>query len=160
MRSSPLAVIEWDSEHRVVNWSGNAPHIFGWEASEVLGKRADEWRFVPEEDRETVRVAMEAMDSGRTGTSRNRNYRKDGSPIDCEWYNSVILDRNGGFMGGLSLVLDTTERQAHRRSAAGIRGEFPADLRDGSHRHLSFDGGGPVHYRQCEAGRLVSILVA
>jgi PAS domain S-box-containing protein len=111
VRSSPLAVIEWDSEHRVVNWSGNAPHIFGWEASEVLGKRADEWRFVPDGDWGTVRGAMEAMDSGRTGTSRNRNYRKDGSLVDCEWYNSVILDRNGGFMGGLSLVLDTTERR-------------------------------------------------
>ena len=112
IRNSPLAVIEWDSGHHVISWSGDAPHMFGWEASEVLGKRLDEWRFVHEEDRDLVRTAMDAMESGLPYIGRNRNYRKDGSTIHCEWHNSVLLDRNGAFGGGLSLVLDTTERKS------------------------------------------------
>ena len=147
MRSSPLAVIEWDSRHHVVNWSGAAPHIFGWEASEVLGKRADEWPFVYEEDWELVRAAMEAMDSGRTGVSRNRNYRKDGSLIECEWYNSVILDRNGVFMGGLSLVLETTER---RRMEAALR-ESEEKFR------LIFETAPIGIFRSTVAGRFLSV---
>ncbi len=107
--NSPLAVIEWDREHRVVQWAGNAPHIFGWSASEVVGKRVDEWRFVYEGDWEQVHAAMDAMERGRNFVSRNRNYRKDGSLIHCEWYNSVLL-AHGAYRGGLSLVLDITER--------------------------------------------------
>ncbi len=84
--------------------------MFGWEASEVLGKRLDEWRFVYEGDWEQVRAAMDAMERGQNCTSRNRNYRKDGSLIHCEWYNSMLLDPTGAYRGGLSLVLDTTDR--------------------------------------------------
>ncbi len=109
IRNSPLAVIEWDSEHRIIGWSGNAPHMFGWEASEVLGKSVEEWRFVCEEDLNLVRVAMAAMNGGLPYVGRNRNYRKDGSVVHCEWHNSVLLDRDGAFSGGLSLVLDVTE---------------------------------------------------
>jgi PAS domain S-box-containing protein len=111
VRSSPLAVIEWDSGHHVVRWTGNAARMFGWEASEVLGKRLDEWRFVYEGDWEQVRAAMDAMDRGQNNINRNRNYRKDGALIHCEWYNSVLLDPTGAYRGGLSLALDTTERK-------------------------------------------------
>jgi len=112
MRDSPLAVIEWDSEYHVAAWSGSAPHMFGWDASEVLGKRLDEWRFVYEEDWDLVRMAMDAMKGGKSFIGRNRNYRKDGSVIHCEWHNSVLLDQSGAFRRGLSLALDTTERKS------------------------------------------------
>lgn len=109
--TSPLAVIEWDPQHRVTNWAGSAERMFGWQASEVLGKRADEWRFVPEGDWEAVRHAMATMQNGQACTNLNRNYRKDGTIIHCEWYNSVLSDPSGAFLSGLSLVLDVTERK-------------------------------------------------
>lgn len=113
--NSPLAIIEWDSQHHIVNWTGNARRIFGWDASEVAGKRVDEFRFVYEEDRAAVRQAMDAMERGHNYISRNRNYRKDGSVIHCEWYNSVLVDQAGRYHGGLSLVLDTTAREQAER---------------------------------------------
>ena len=76
--NSPLAVIEWDSRHRIVSWAGSAPEIFGWNASEVVGKRLDEFRFVHEGDWERVRAAMDVSESGQNFACRNRNYRKDG----------------------------------------------------------------------------------
>ena len=42
--------------------------------------------------------------------SPNRNYRKDGSIIHCEWYNSTLLDASGKMASIFSLVLDVTER--------------------------------------------------
>jgi PAS domain S-box-containing protein len=110
MRSSPLAVMEWDADYHVVNWTGAASSMFGWEASEVLGKRLEEWRFVYEEDWVLVRVAMAAMSNGKSYVGRNRNYRKDGSVVYCEWHNSVLVDQSGVFQRGLSLALDVTER--------------------------------------------------
>ena len=50
--------------------------------------------------------------------SANCNYRKGGSVIDCEWYNSSLLDESGRLESILSLVLDVTERNA--ADGAGI----------------------------------------
>jgi PAS domain S-box-containing protein len=111
IETSPLAVIEWDSQHRITNWAGSAERMFGWRADEVLGKRADEWRFVPEGDWESVGQAMVTMQNGQACTNLNRNYRKDGTIIHCEWYNSVLSDPSGAFLSGLSLVLDVTDRK-------------------------------------------------
>ena len=43
---------------------------------------------------------------------RNRNYRKDGRVIDCEWYNSIVRDEAGRVVSVLSRVLDVTDRTA------------------------------------------------
>ena len=40
----------------------------------------------------------------------NANYRKDGSRIECEWYNSALYDEQGRMTSILSQVLDTTAR--------------------------------------------------
>ncbi len=116
MENSPLAVVEWDSGHHVTKWTGNATQIFGWTSSEVLGKRVDQWPFVHRDDWVKVQDAMMATERGETSISPNRNYRKDGTIVYCEWYNSVLLDADGVFAGGLSLVLDVSER--HRMEVA------------------------------------------
>src|SRR6185369_16917637 len=36
--NTPLAVIEWDTDLRIVRWSGQADAIFGWNAADVLGR--------------------------------------------------------------------------------------------------------------------------
>ena len=43
--------------------------------------------------------------------SCNRNYRKDGTIIHCEWYNSSLFDDSGKLRSILSLVLDVTKRK-------------------------------------------------
>ena len=110
LESSPLAVIEWDPDHRIVGWMGSAEAMFGWSANEVIGKRVSEWRFVYEEDLPGVERIQRTMDSGKSTGSHNRNYRKDGMVIHCEWYNSVVTDPQGRLSGALSLVLDVTAK--------------------------------------------------
>ena len=65
----PLAVIEWNREFRVTRWNGQAERVFGWAAAEVLGKAPFEWRFVLDEDRESVAALLsEATASGQPRT--------------------------------------------------------------------------------------------
>lgn len=113
MENSPLSVIEWDSDYRITRWNGKAEVIFGWSSKEVLGKRIDELRLVYEEDWDKVRQVMaDMLDGSRpSNINKNRNYRKDGSVIHCEWYNSALLDTSGKLVSVLSLVLDVTERK-------------------------------------------------
>lgn len=113
IENSPLGVIEWDSDYRITRWNDKAEVIFGWNSEEVLGKRIDELHWVYEEDWDKVRQVMGDMMNGSrpSNVSKNRNYRKDGSVIHCEWYNSALLDTSGKLVSVLSLVLDVTERK-------------------------------------------------
>ena len=113
LENSPLAVIEWASaDYRIVRWSNEATRLFGWTAEEAVGKRIDELDWIYPEDRPLVEQVMADMLSGRRqrNVNRNRNVRKDGSVIHCEWYNSTLRDESGAFTV-LSLVLDVTERK-------------------------------------------------
>ncbi len=110
LENSPLAVVEFDTDTRISAWSRGAERIFGWNAGEVLGRLMWEIPWVYEDDVERVRGVSAQLEAGKTVISKNRNYRKDGSVIHCEWYNTALLDPSGKLNSAFSLVLDTTGR--------------------------------------------------
>jgi diguanylate cyclase (GGDEF)-like protein/PAS domain S-box-containing protein len=116
--NTPLAVIEWDTDLRIVRWSGQADSIFGWSAPDMLGRTFSAWRHVYEDDEPVAsRMILDLME-GRTrhATLRHRNYRKDGSVIWVEWHNSALHDANGRVISILSLAQDVSSRiQAEER---------------------------------------------
>jgi len=111
--NSPLAVIEFDPEMRITRWSKEAKKIFGWELDEVFGKTISDFKFIYSGDIENIKnISSEFLKSGKKRTiSVNRNYKKDGETVYCEWYNSGIYNESGELVSILSLVLDITERQ-------------------------------------------------
>ena len=125
---SPLVVIEWGPDMRLIRWSGAAERVFGWKAGEVLGKRMDDFRWIYQEDEPQVAEVSADLQTGRNprSFSANRNYRKDGSVAHCEWYNSSLLDASGNLRSILSLVLDVTDRK--RAEQALIRSEKLASV--------------------------------
>ncbi|HET9652036.1 MAG TPA: PAS domain-containing protein, partial [Usitatibacter sp.] len=110
--NTPLAVIEWDTELRIVRWSGQAEMIFGWQASEALGRSLSAWRLTYEEDGDAVsRMIRELVSGPEThATLLQRNYRKDGSVIWVEWHNSALRDETGRVISILSLAQDVSSR--------------------------------------------------
>ena len=125
VETSPLAVVEWDSDFRVSRWSASAENLFGWKAEDVIGKHVNEWRFVFADDVDAVALVTNRQREGVEvhGVQRNRNYTRDGQILFCEWYNSVLHDDNGKLVSVLSLVLDVTARKSaeEERAAALIR---------------------------------------
>lgn len=120
MDHTPLAVVEFGADYRITRWAGQAEKLFGWRSQEVVGRSYDEFRFVFEEDLpqvEEIVLKIDAM-SDNCIVSRNRNYRKSGEVIDCDWYSSVLRDEDGQLIAVLSLVQDVTERE---RAADALR---------------------------------------
>ncbi len=111
--NSPLAIIEWDADFRIVRWSDEAERMFGYPAHEVAGLPIASLHLVHPEDEPRVAEVMRLMRSGERprNVSRNRNVRSDGRVIACEWYNSALLDESGRLVSVYSQVLDVTDRE-------------------------------------------------
>ncbi|HEY3448124.1 MAG TPA: PAS domain S-box protein [Myxococcales bacterium] len=132
LENSPMAAIEWElPAFRIVHWSAGAARVFGWTAEEATGKRFDELDWIHPADKAVVRQAVADMIAGVRPRNqvRNRNVRKDGSVIHCDWYNSTFLNASGN-VSVLSLVSDVTE-QVRANEALRLKEErFRVALKD------------------------------
>ncbi len=108
--NSPLGYVEWDHQVCVKYWSPQAEAIFGWQDQEVLGLYWEDWPFIFEDDRERVNLEIKPLLQGHLSSCKvqNRNYRKDGTIIYCEWYNSILLDEAGQVISMISQIKDIT----------------------------------------------------
>jgi PAS domain S-box-containing protein len=113
MDNSPMAIVECDSDFIVTRWTGASKKIFGWKAEEVMGKNIMGLKLIYEPDIPLVEEATKKITSGifQQVYSCNRNYKKDGSIMTCEWYNIVLNDENGKMQSVLSNIIDITDRK-------------------------------------------------
>jgi diguanylate cyclase (GGDEF)-like protein/PAS domain S-box-containing protein len=118
INNTPLSVLEWDRDFRLVRWSPQAEHIFGWSSDEILGIPLSDSPLVHEDDRESFAGLVGRLMGGEEprATGLTRNHRKDGGTIWCEWYHSALLDDEGRIVSILSFVQDVSSRiQAEER---------------------------------------------
>jgi PAS domain S-box-containing protein len=115
VENTPLAVVEWDKNLFVERWSERAEEIFGWKASEAIGKNiyAADLPIIYKEDIPALNRIMEQLLNGIVDRNLNliRDNTKNGAVIYCEWYNSVLRDEQGKVITILSLIHNVTERK-------------------------------------------------
>ena len=111
--NSPLAVVEWNADLIITQWTGAAEKMFGWSAQEAVGKSITELPPIHEEDLPAVQSVLRQLTGGvsKHVVSSNRNRTRHGQVIHCEWYSSVLNDGEGKMMSVLSQILDVTERK-------------------------------------------------
>ncbi|MDH5325159.1 MAG: PAS domain S-box protein [Gammaproteobacteria bacterium] len=107
---TPLAVIEWDTNFRVLDWNPAAEKIFGYNKQEAVGRHANslilDAATIP-----AIDAVWQDLLSSRGGErSTNRNITKSGAYITCEWYNTPLVADNGQIIGVTSIAQDITER--------------------------------------------------
>ena len=110
LENSPLAVVEWDKNFLILQWSNEAERIFGLKKEETIGARLDLLKIVYEEDMPIVEKTISRLISGKELKiiSQYRNMTQAGDIIECIWYNSVLLDENGEMSSVMSLIEDIT----------------------------------------------------
>ncbi len=117
--NTPLAVIEFDKNLKIVQWNQTAEETFGWTRDEALGNTPVELGMIYAEDLSRIQekvfkpiLSDETVKAGIT----NRNNTKSGDVLHVEWFNSSLTDENGEVISMISFALDrTSEVEAQRK---------------------------------------------
>jgi PAS domain S-box-containing protein len=143
---SPLAFIAYDRSVRVVEWNPAAERVFGYTKREAKGNVTMDL-IVPFRASDHVSNILNRMWAADFDAhSVNLNVTKDGKTIECEWFNTPVLDTNGKVIGGMSFVRNVTiPRYVNFTSG---------DLARISDRDLSIIA--RLTLRQCEVLKLVA----
>ncbi len=110
----PIPIIFFDKNWRVSKWSRRAQEVFLWEENEVIGKSVDEIHFVFEQDNELFQKVIFELATRDNCRSKNRNYKKDGAIVVCEWINVKYSNENGEILGYLTFCQDITELEENK----------------------------------------------
>ncbi len=110
---SPLGAVQWDHEFQFERMNERAEEILGYSEAELRG---ESWEgIVAGDDRGPVGNAVEKLLDADGGTHViNRNVRKDGEVITCEWHNRAVTDASGSVQTIFSKFQDVTDRERRK----------------------------------------------
>ena len=107
VEQTPLAVIEWNTEGRVMSWNPAAERIFGYGAPEAIGQSILEL-VVPKDSNlrsQVAQIAEALLQDHGLSEIQHANIRKDGSPVICKWFNTPLKDDHGQVIGVASMAM-------------------------------------------------------
>ncbi len=126
IENTPLGFIEWDNSFHIKALSKRAEEIFGWSLQELLSQEKTGISQVYEEDRERLFELGQELLSGKVERNnvQHRNYTKDGRIIWCDWFNSVLKDKDGKVIAVMSMVQDITDRKENEEKLLRSESRF------------------------------------
>jgi PAS domain S-box-containing protein len=106
--AAPLAILTSDRRGRIVDWNPAAEAMFGWRASEVIGKDNP---IIPRAERVKYRAQFRDTLAGKIyfGMERRRQ-RKDGTLVDIRISTAPRLDTAGKPCGAVAICADITQQ--------------------------------------------------
>ena len=125
--NSPLAIVEFDPDMRLLGWSKGAERMFGWTAPEMIGHPLADLGWMPDSciaDLVTLFSASMADTSHQRGHDTVRCRARDGSMLDCEWYSSVLRRPDGTPVSLSVQILDITDRRRAEETQLLLIGEL------------------------------------
>jgi PAS domain S-box-containing protein len=121
------AVIATDARGAITYWNHFAEKLYGWQASEVVGR--DILEVTPTDaTREQAQEIMERISAGESWAGELEMRRRDGTTFPALVTDTPVFDEGGAFVGVVGVSTDITER----RRAEGALAAQSAALRERS----------------------------
>jgi PAS domain S-box-containing protein len=119
LNAIPAGLIATDVAGQIIYWNRVAAELYGWSASEVLGRNILEITVPPDNEKEAEEI-MSLLSAGLSWTGEFKVKRRDGTCFTAMVTDSPVLDDNGVMIGiiGVSLDLSARERaeEAYRKA--------------------------------------------
>jgi len=129
-QASPYGIIALDRATNVMWWNPAAERIFGYPATDVIGRPHP---VVPEQEERHFRSHFERALSGeKLRNIRGVRRTKDGRKIEVEFSSAPLIDPGGNALGVVYVVNDITERvQLERQFLQAQKMEMVGQLTGG-----------------------------
>lgn len=116
VNNSPLAMVKWDSNFRILEWSERAEEITGYSAEEVLDKTPLMFDFHGEDSMIVEKHIQYLIGGERDKTDFEvKMYRKDGTLLNARLYASVLRNKEGALVSVRTFIEDRTEQKKTER---------------------------------------------
>lgn len=124
VESSDDAIVSTTLDGTITTWNEGAHHIYGFVASEVIGKPVTV--LIPPDRHDEEPAIIERLKRGeRVDHYETLRQRKDGSPVDVSLSVSPIRDASGTVIGASKIARDITQskyaKEALKRSEEQLR---------------------------------------
>jgi PAS domain S-box-containing protein len=103
-----VAVMATDVDHRIISWNAGAERLYGWNAEEVVGRRADELML---SQSTYIDPAIGARLAGGRWDGECTSRRKDGSNFPAYFRISVVRDDRGRDSAVVWVAIDISARR-------------------------------------------------
>lgn len=122
--NSPLALVEFDDNLRIIAWSKGAQRLFGWRAAEVSGCRVSDLDWLDPADCHAFTDLVQHMLAGPQANEIKQFSMRTiaGNSLNCECYCSLLIDPQGDLISVNVQILDVTDRvrvEAHQQLLIG-----------------------------------------
>ena len=107
-------MMAFDRDRRVIFWSAGAERLFGWRASEVLGRPFPASVMVDSEVESSCAEIERTLNVGVIAGERVHRRTRDGRTLTLEVYAAAMRDRDGNPIGYAGQLIDVTEREDSR----------------------------------------------
>jgi PAS domain S-box-containing protein len=141
-----------DREHRTTYVNQSMADMLGYEPSEMLGKKVEEFFFA--EDTEFHQARMEERHRGQDEIYERRFRRRDGSPLWTLVSARVQKDAEGSFDGSFAMFTDITSRKQAEEILANTERRYRALIENAPDGIVLVELGGKITYASPSVTRL------
>lgn len=107
VESSQDAILSKDVNGIITSWNGGAERLYGYRASEIIGKHVS-ILCPPEEPEDIPRIMAELLRGERVQQYRTQRVRKDGKRLTVSLSISPLRDDRGNIVGASTIAQDIT----------------------------------------------------
>lgn len=111
------AVIATDREGRIVTWSQKAEELYGWKASEVVGRKLQHLRAQAFDTGQARRV-LQQIGAGDAWSGEMTIRKRDGSPVFARGSVAALRDASGDITGAVLVSEDASRLRSSQGAIA------------------------------------------
>ncbi|KYF67655.1 PAS domain-containing protein [Sorangium cellulosum] len=113
------AVIHWRADGTVTRWNEGSERIFGWSASEAVGRKLADLVAADPVSPAAVQAFAFAHAESRFASAASEARTKDGHALSCRWTYAVLRDERGDVREIAAIVDEMSDRRRREQTVHG-----------------------------------------